>query len=108
MRCHFIKASPFVRPGSPVTHGGKIPFCGVRNTGKVLGVVELRPARYAYWHQADWFNHQAYRSFVQDLVLPAYYRRGNRIFLFQNIPLDQTHPEICGFFKRECNRLEVY
>ena len=63
--------------------------------------------KYVYRHQTDYFNHQTCRSFVEDVVLPGYYRRGHRIYLIQDNASYHRHPEVWGFFKQERSKLEV-
>ena len=93
---------------APCNKRPQIPTRGERNTQKVLGAVELRSAKYVYRHQTDYFNHQTYRSFVEDVVLPGYYRRGHRIYLIQDNASYHRHPEVWEFFKQERNKLEVF
>jgi transposase len=92
---------------APCNKRPQIPTRGEGNTRKVLGAVELRSAKYVYRHQTDYFNHQTCRSFVEDVVLPGYYRRGHRIYLIQDNASYHRHPEVWGFFKQERSKLEV-
>jgi len=49
-----------------------------------------------------------YRAFVQDVILPAYYRRGHRIYLIQDNASYHTQPEVWAWFQKERRRLEVF
>ena len=62
----------------------EIPTRGQRNTQKILGAVSLQQAQFAYRHQTEYFNRFTYQSFVHDVILPTYYRRGHRIHLIQD------------------------
>jgi transposase len=93
---------------APRNHRPQIPTRGERNTQKVLGAVALHSAKFLYRHQTDYFNHLTYRSFVEEVILPGYYRRGHRVYLIQDNASYHKHPEVWDFFKQERNRLEVF
>jgi len=86
----------------------QIPTRGERNTQKILGAVALRSGKFVYRHQVDYFNHATYRAFVQEVILPGYYRRGHRVFLIQDNASYHKHPEVWDFFKQERKRIEVF
>ena len=86
----------------------KIPTRGERNTQKILGAVGLHNARFAYRHQTESFNHQTYRAFLDEVILPTYYRRGHRVFLIQDNASYHTHPEVARWFEQEQRRLVVF
>ena len=67
----FRQTSTLRQTWAPVTKVPKIRTRGERNTQKVLGAVELCSAKYVYRHQTDYFNHQTYRSFFEDVGLPG-------------------------------------
>jgi transposase len=93
---------------APLNCRPEIPTRGERNTQKILGTVSVQGARFAYRHQTEYFNHQTYRAFVQDVILPTYYRRGHRIYLIQDNASYHTHPEVWAWFQKERRRLEVF
>lgn len=86
----------------------EIPTRGERHTQKILGSVSLHGAQFAYRHQTEYFNHQTYGAFVRDVILPTYYRRGQRIYLIQDNASYHTHPEVWAGFQAERRRLEVF
>jgi transposase len=86
----------------------EIPTRGERNTQKILGAVSLQKAQFAYRHQTEYFNRFTYQAFVQDVILPNYYRRGHRIFLIQDNASYHTHPAVWAWFQEERRRLEVF
>lgn len=93
---------------APCNSRPQIPTRGERNTQKVLGAVALHSAKFVYRHQTDYFNHLTYRSFVEDVILPGYYRRGHRVYLIQDNASYHKHPEVWDFFKKERNKIEVF
>jgi transposase len=82
----------------------EIPTRGERNTQKILGAVSLQGAQFAYRH----FNNVTYLAFVQEVVLPTYYRRGHRVYLIQDYASYHTHPEVWSWFKEQRHRLEIF
>lgn len=93
---------------APVNCRPEIPTRGQRHTQKILGAVSLAKAQFAYRHQTEYFNRRTYLAFVQDVVLPTYYRRGHRLFLIQDNASYHTHPEVAAFFQEERRRMEVF
>ena len=86
----------------------RIPTRGERHTQKILGAVALREARFVYRHQTEYFNSQTYPAFVEEQVLPAFYRRGHRVFLIQDNASYHKKPEVYEWFASERKRLEVF
>ena len=68
----------------------------------------MQGPRFVYRHQTEYFNHLTYRAFVQDIVLPTYYRRGHRLYLIPDNASYHTHPEVWTWFQAERRRLEVF
>lgn len=86
----------------------EIPTRGQRNTQKILGAVALRPVRFAWRHQTEYFNHHTYLAFLDEVVLPSFYRRGHRVYLIQDNASYHTHPEVLAWFDQQCRRLAVF
>ena len=80
----FRQCPPLPQPRAPRNCRPAIPTRGQRNTQKILGAVSLQQAQFAYRHQTEYFNRFTYQSFVHDVILPTYYRRGHRIHLIQD------------------------
>ena len=57
---------------APLNCRPEIPTRGQRNTQKILGAVALCPARFAWRHQTEYFNHLTYLSFLEEVVLPSF------------------------------------
>jgi len=95
------------RTWAPRNAQPQIPTRGERNTQKILGAVSLSEAKFAFRHQDEYFNHQTYRAFVEEVVLPTYYRRGHRVVLIQDNASYHTHPDVWQWFGKERRRLEV-
>jgi len=93
---------------APLNCRPEIPTRGERNTQKILGAVSLLDAKFAYRHQTEYFNHSNYLSFLQDIVLPTYYRRSHRIYLIQDNASYHTHPTVWNWFQQQRHCLEVF
>jgi len=104
----FRQSPTLCQTWAPRRHRPHIPTRGERNTQKVLGAVALQSAKFVYRHQEEYFNHLTYRSFVQEVILPGYYRRGHRVYLIQDNASYHKQPEVWEFFKDERKRLEVF
>jgi transposase len=85
----------------------KIPTTGKRNTQKVLGAVAIASARFVYRIQEEYFNHQTYVSYLQDVVLSQLYRRNHRIYLIQDNASYHKKPETYEWFKANRRYIEV-
>jgi hypothetical protein len=53
----------------------QIPTRGGRHTQKVFGAVRLDDASFTYLHQQDYFQWETYLAFLEQVVVPAFYRR---------------------------------
>jgi transposase len=93
---------------APLNSQPRIPTRGERNTQKVLATVSLYDGKFVYRHQTEYFNAQTYRSFLEDEVLPAYYRHGRRVYLIQDNASYHKKPELYEWFQSERSRLEVF
>lgn len=62
----------------------QIPTRGERHTQKIFGAVRLDTARFIYLHQEDYFQWETYLAFVDQVMLPSFYRRGHRVYLIQD------------------------
>ena len=62
----------------------KIPTRGERHSQKIFGAVRLETAQFTYLHHQENFQWETYRAFLDQVVLPAFYRRGQRVYLIQD------------------------
>jgi hypothetical protein len=62
----------------------QIPTRGERHTQKIFGAVRLDNAGFIYLHQEDYFQWETYLAFLEQVVVPAFYRRHHRIYLIQD------------------------
>ena len=62
----------------------QIPTRGERNTQKILGAVSVPAGDFVWRHQTEYCNAQTYLSFLDEDVLPHYYRRRHRVYLIQD------------------------
>src|ERR1039457_4708272 len=66
-----------------------IPTRGERNTQKIFGAVRLDTAQFIYLHQQDYFQWETYVAFLDQVLVPAFYRRGHRVFLTRTPKLEK-------------------
>lgn len=58
----------------------QIPTRGERHTQKILGAVSVPTGDFVWRHQGEYFNAETYLSFVEEELLPHYYRRCHRVY----------------------------
>jgi len=81
---------------------------GQRNTQKILAGVNLHDGHFAYRHQTEYFNAETYRSFLDEVLLPAFYRRRHRVYLIQDNASYHKKPEVYEWFKKHRKHIEVF
>src|SRR5208282_2836670 len=81
-------------------HQPQIPTRGERHTQKVLGAVSVPAGDFVWRHQTEYFNAQTYLSFVDEELLPPYYRRCHRVYLIQDNASFDKKPEVLKFFAK--------
>ena len=86
----------------------QIPTRGERNTQKIFGAVCLNNAGFSYLHQEDYFQWETYLAFVDQVMLPAFYRRGHRIYLIQDNASYHKKQETWDYFSKHRRYLEVF
>lgn len=86
----------------------QIPTRGERNTQKILGAVALGGGQFVYRHQTEYFNAETYGQFLDEFVLPTFYRRGRRVFLIHDNASYHKHPDLQAWYQAQSKRLEVY
>lgn len=86
----------------------EIPTRGQRNTQKILGAVSVPAGDFVWRHQTEYFNAQTYLSFVDEVLLPRYYRRRHRVYLIQDNASYHKKPEVLAYFANHQRQLEVF
>jgi transposase len=81
---------------------------GDRNTQKIFGAVRLDNAAFVYWHLEEYFQWETYLLFLDQVLVPAYYRRGHRIYLIQDNASYHKKQECCEWFDKSHRYLEVF
>lgn len=81
---------------------------GERNTQKIFGAVRLDNAGFIYLHQESYFQWETYLAFLDQVVVPAFYRRGHRIYLIQDNASYHKKQETYDWFKKHRRYLEVF
>ena len=104
----FRQAPTLHQTGAPIGAQPQVPTHGRRNTQKILGAVSLYDAKFAYRHQTEYFNAVTYVDFLDQVVLPTFYRRGRRIYLIQDNASYHKKPEVYEWFTEHRKRLEVF
>ena len=86
----------------------QIPTRGERNTQKIFGAVRLDNAQFTYLHQQDYFQWETYLAFVDQVLMPTFYRRGHRIYLIQDNASYHKKEETYQYFSKHRRYLEVF
>lgn len=86
----------------------EVPTRGERNTQKILGAVSVPEAKFVWRHQTEYFNAQTYLAFLEDNLLPGFYRRGHRVYLIQDNASYHKKPEVYAWFAKQRHRVEVF
>jgi hypothetical protein len=86
----------------------QIPTRGERHTQKVFGAVRLDDASSTYLHQQDYFQWETYLAFLEQVVVPAFYRRRYRIYLIQDNASYHKKQETYEWFKANRRYVEVF
>ena len=85
----------------------KIPTKGLRNTQKIFGAISLYCGNFIYKHQEKYFNHVTYLDFLENYVLPNFYKTGHRIYLIQDNAGYHKNSETYSWFKSKRDYIEV-
>lgn len=85
-----------------------IPTKGQRNSQKILGAVCPATGQFAYRHQTEYFNAETYVSFLDEVLLPAFYRRNHRVYLVQDNASYHKKPEVYSWFSSHRKKVEVF
>jgi transposase len=86
----------------------QIPTRGQRNTQKILGGVRLDNGRFVYRHQTEYFNVENYLDFLEQRLMPFFYKRNHRVYLIQDNASYHKAPEVYEWFNDNRKRLEVF
>jgi len=72
----------------------QIPTRGERHTQQIFGAVRLGDARFIYLHQQDYFQWETYLAFLEQVLLPAFYKRRHRVYLIEVFRLPPYWPQL--------------
>jgi transposase len=86
----------------------RVATLGLRNTQKILAGLDPRTGKFAYRHQAEYFNAETYIRFLDEILLPCFYRRNHRVYLIQDNASYHKKSEVYDWFKANRKRLEVF
>ena len=85
-----------------------IPTKGQRNSQKILGAICPATGQFTYRHQTEYFTADTYIAFLDEVLLPAFYRRNHRVYLIQDNASYHKKPEVYQWFAANRKRIEVY
>lgn len=63
---------------------------------------------FIYLHQEDYFQWETYLAFLEQVVVPAFYRRRHRIYLIQDNASYHKKQETYDWFKSNRRYVEVF
>ena len=86
----------------------QIPTRGERHTQKIFGAVRLDDAGFIYLHQEDYFQWETYLAFLEQVVLPAFYRSRHRIYLVQDNASYHKKQETYDWFQANRRYVAVF
>ena len=86
----------------------QIPTRGERHTQKIFGAVRLDNASFIYLHQENYFQWETYLAFLEQVVVPAFYRRRHRIYLIQDNASYHKKQETYDWFQANRRYVEVF
>jgi transposase len=59
-------------------------------------------------HQTEYFNAQTYLAFIDEDLLPQYYRRTHRVYLIQDNASYHKKPEVLAYFAKHQRQIAVF
>ncbi len=92
---------------TPTLHDTWAPR-GERHSQKIFGAVRLETAEFTYLHHQENFQWETYRAFLDQVVLPAFYRRGHWVYLIQDNAGYHKKAELFEWFSDNRKRVEVF
>lgn len=104
----FRQSPTLHRTWAPQGHQPKVPTTGQRNTQKIYGAVGLHQPKFVFKHQEEYFNHTNYITFLDEYVLPGFYRRNHRVFYIQDNASYHKKTETYEWFKSHRRYIEVF
>ena len=104
----FRQCPTLYRTWAPLNSQPEIPTRGQRHTQKILGALSLYTGQFAYRHQTEYFNASTYIDFLEQTLLPSFYRRGHRVYLIQDNASYHKNPEVYAWFTQNRKRIEVF
>ena len=86
----------------------KIPFKGARNTQKIFGDVAPQTTKFIYHPTEKSFNYETYIEFLDNHLLPNFYRKSHRVYLIQDNASYHKKPETYHWFQTNRKYVEVF
>lgn len=104
----FQQSPTLCRTWAPKNSQPKIPSSGLRNSQKIFGGLSLYDGRFVYRHQTEYFNAVTYLRFLDEVLLPFFYRRNHRVFLIQDNAGYHKKPEVLEWFEKEEKKIRGF
>ena len=104
----FRQAPTLHQTWAPRNTQPQIPTRGQRNTQKILAGVDVWTGKFVYRHQTEYFNADTYVAFLDQCLMPSFYRRNHRVFLIQDNASYHKKPEVYDWFSAHRHKVEVY
>lgn len=70
--------------------------------------MRLDDAQFIYLHQEEYFQWETYLAFLEQVLVPAFYRRGHRVFLIQDNASYHKKAETYEWFAQNRRYVEVF
>ncbi len=86
----------------------KIPTRGQRNTQKILGAVSLYDGKFCYRHQSEYFNAQTWLDYLEDVLMPSFYKRRRRVYLVLDNASYHKKQDVFDWYENNRKKLEVF
>ena len=93
--------SPRLTARHTCNHEKAVGDCAISDT-------RLDNSHFTYLHQQDYFQWETYLAFLEQVVVPAFYRRRHRIYLIQDNASYHKKQETYDWFKSNRRYVEVF
>ena len=104
----FRQTPTLYRTWAPLNTQPQISTKGQRNTQKIFGAVGLYDGKFVYKHQEEYFNYITYIDFLENFVVPNYFKRNHRVFLIHDNASYHKKPETYDWLKANRKYVEVF
>jgi len=104
----FRQTPTFHRTWAPLNSQPKIPTHGQRNTQKIFGAIALLSGDFQYMHLEGSFDYESYIAYLDNVLVPHFYKRNHRIYLIHDNASYHTKPEVEEWKIKNSKYVEVF